>query len=264
MKVFVVDLEKCNGCYGCQIACKDETVGNEWLPYSMPQPDTGQFWAKVVQKDHGQVPKVRVEYRPTFCNHCENCSLVDMGAAYRREDGLVILDPEKATDKALVEACPYHAVFWNEELAIAQKCTGCAHLVDEGKLPHCVDACATNALFFGEEEDFADKIANAVDDFDIEGTNPRVKYINPMRLFISGEVWDPSQDEIIHGALVTLTDAAGEKQQVKTDCYGDFWFKRLKPGAYVIDIEAEGFKGIEGKVVELEKSLNIGDFPLAK
>ena len=32
MKVFVVDLEKCNGCYGCQIACKDETVGNAMAP----------------------------------------------------------------------------------------------------------------------------------------------------------------------------------------------------------------------------------------
>ena len=64
MKAFVVDLGKCNGCYACQLACKDETVGNEWPPYSKPQPDTGQFWLKMFEKTHGQVPKVRVEYRP--------------------------------------------------------------------------------------------------------------------------------------------------------------------------------------------------------
>ncbi len=38
MKVFVYDLDKCNGCHNCQIACKDEHVENEWLPYAKPQP----------------------------------------------------------------------------------------------------------------------------------------------------------------------------------------------------------------------------------
>lgn len=36
MKVFVVDIAKCNGCYGCQIACKDEHVDNDWMPYAKP------------------------------------------------------------------------------------------------------------------------------------------------------------------------------------------------------------------------------------
>ena len=46
MKVFVIDVGICNGCYSCQIACKDEHVGNDWTPYAKPQPDTGQFWLK--------------------------------------------------------------------------------------------------------------------------------------------------------------------------------------------------------------------------
>ena len=32
-KVFVIDVGICNGCYSCQIACKDEHVGNDWTPY---------------------------------------------------------------------------------------------------------------------------------------------------------------------------------------------------------------------------------------
>jgi tetrathionate reductase subunit B len=44
MKAFYVDLSVCNGCYCCQIACKDEHVANDWSPYAKPQPDTGQFW----------------------------------------------------------------------------------------------------------------------------------------------------------------------------------------------------------------------------
>ena len=53
MKVFVIDIAKCNGCYNCQIACKDEHVGNDWTPYAKPQPDTGQFWMKVTRYDPG-------------------------------------------------------------------------------------------------------------------------------------------------------------------------------------------------------------------
>ena len=37
----------CNGCHNCQVACKDEHVGNDWSPIAKPQPDTGQFWNKV-------------------------------------------------------------------------------------------------------------------------------------------------------------------------------------------------------------------------
>lgn len=91
-------------------------------------------------------------------------------AVYRREDGLVIIDPAKAAGHSeLVDACPYGAIYWNDDLGLPQKCTGCAHLVDAGALPHCVDACATGALQFGEEEDLADLVAQATDEYDVEG-----------------------------------------------------------------------------------------------
>ncbi len=49
-KVLIIDVTRCNGCYNCQIACKDEHVGNDWTPYAKPQPDTGQFWMKVCKQ----------------------------------------------------------------------------------------------------------------------------------------------------------------------------------------------------------------------
>ena len=76
-KVFIIDQARCNGCHGCQIACKDEHVGNEWLPYQLPQPDTGHFWMRVEQTTHGQVPKVKVEYKPIMCQQCDACPLVE-------------------------------------------------------------------------------------------------------------------------------------------------------------------------------------------
>ena len=32
MKRIVFDASLCNGCYGCQFACKDEHCGNDWRP----------------------------------------------------------------------------------------------------------------------------------------------------------------------------------------------------------------------------------------
>ena len=264
MKAFIIDLAYCNGCHNCQIACKDEHVGNAWLPYAAEQPNTGHFWMKVNQKEHGQFPKVRIEYKPVLCNHCENCGLVEAGAAYRREDGLVILDPQKAGGRSLLAACPYDAVYWNEELSIAQKCTGCAHLVDRGELPHCVDLCATGALRFGEEADFVEEISHAETMHPESGCKPRVYYFNAMKPFVAGEVWEPEANEIIEGATVALVAQDGEERRVTTDDFGDFEFRDVAPGPYTVSVAAEGFEPIEPFEIEVTESLNIGDFPLRR
>ncbi|UWG98392.1 carboxypeptidase regulatory-like domain-containing protein [Dehalobacter sp. DCM] len=267
MKVFIFDAERCNGCYGCQVACKDEHVGNDWMPYAKPQPNTGQFWLKVKEKDHGQVPKVFVEYTPWLCMHCDQpaCQQAAPDAVYKREDGLVIIDPVKSEGKReLAASCPYGAIYWNEELKIAQKCTGCAHLVDEGKIPHCVDLCATGGLSFGEEADFAEEIAKAEIMLPESDCRPRVYYLNLPKLFLAGEVWDPSTNDIIEGASISLVTPEGKTYQTSTDDFGDFWFRKLNRGVYSLKIEAQGFETVEKSGIELSESLNIGDFPLKK
>jgi tetrathionate reductase subunit B len=243
MKVFVIDIARCNGCYNCQIVCKDEHVGNEWLPYAKPQPDTGHFWMKVNETVHGQVPKVKIEYRPVLCMHCDSpaCAKSAGDAVSKRADGLVIIDPVKsAGKKEIVSSCPYGAVYWNEELQIPQKCTGCAHLVDAGITPRCVEACSTEALRFGEEADFAKEIAQAEILLPESGTKPRVYYLNLPKLFLGGDVWDPVANEIVEGAKVTLTAADGSKYVTETDDFGDFWFRKLNPGKYDLKVEEIG------------------------
>ncbi len=100
-KVFVFDTSICNGCYCCQIACKDEHCANDWTPYAKPQPDTGQFWLKLNEYVCGTVPKVKMHYVATLCNHCDEAACLAAckveGAIYKREDGLVIIDPENCT-----------------------------------------------------------------------------------------------------------------------------------------------------------------------
>ena len=148
-KVFVIDIARCNGCHNCQIVCKDEHVGNDWTPIAKPQPDTGQFWMELTEKVRGTVPKVKVAYRPHLCMHCDNAPCIDVlpgrrrALQARRRPGHH--RHRKCTGcRICVDACPYDVIFFNEDLNLAQKCTGCAHLLDDGWAePRCADACPT-------------------------------------------------------------------------------------------------------------------------
>lgn len=268
-KVFVIDTALCTGCDNCQLACKDEHVGNDWSPIAAAQPEIGQFWMKLEQKVCGSVPKVRVNFMPKLCNHCEVCRCMEVaenGAVYRSEDGFVIFDTEKARgQKQLVDACPYGAVYWNEELQLAQKCTGCAHLLDHGaSRPRCVEACPTDALQFGEEEELAELLKDAVVLHPEYGTAPRVYYRNIPGCFVGGLVYDPVEEEVVIGAAVTLTLADGTVKETVTDAFGDFWFKELPETSGEVVIQAEGFRPARFAVEDTKACPNLGDIPLER
>ena len=267
-KVFVIDVAKCNGCYNCQLACKDEHAENDWRPYAAPQPPIGQFWLRVKDYPRGTIPKVRVHYVPTLCNHCEKAPCAEAcpkGAFDRREDGLLLLAPDRCDGcGACMSACPYEAVFHNKELGICQKCTGCAHLLDNGALlPRCVDACPTDALLFGDEAEFTDFIEGA-DVLNPEtGARPRVYYRNIPGAFIAGTVYDPVSKEVVTGAKCRAT-VGGKTYSAVTDDYGDFWFEDLPVGKFRVIIEAGGYEYKVFEDVRTRECVNLGDIPLER
>ena len=94
---------------------------------------------------------VDVAYLPIPCMHCDDAPcLTEDGAVYKREDGIVLIDSDKAKGrKDLLDLCPYGTVWWNDEAQVAQKCTFCARLLDDGWAePRCVQACPTGAMRF--------------------------------------------------------------------------------------------------------------------
>lgn len=274
MKAFVIDVGACVGCYACQFVCKDEHVGNDWSPIAAPQPDTGQFWMRVDEHICGTVPKVKMHYVPNLCMHCDDAECIPAcpveGALYKRTDGLVIIDSVKCTGcKLCVDACSYGAIYFNDDLNLAQKCTGCAHLIDGGEwtTTRCADACPTEAIRFGEEEDFAEEIARAEVLLPEIGAGPRVYYLNIPKRFVAGTVYDPEAKEVVIGASCTLVGtngSGGVTATAETDNFGDFWFHGLAEGVYTLTIEADGFAAASFDEISTERDVNLGDIPLAR
>lgn len=253
-KAFLVDIDRCNGCHNCQIACKDEHCGQAWMPYAAEQPDTGQFWCRVEQTVHGTVPKVNMTYQPLIGAQDDALAQFAPDVVNVREDGVMYIDPEKAKGRRDI-AEKFDGVFWNEELQIPQGCTGCAHLLDDGwTVPRCVDACATGALRFVDVNEAAEDLAKT------ERLTPgsHVYYLNLPKRWIAGQVVDPMRDEVVIGAIVTLTDNAGNAQTAQTDEFGDFWFKQIEPGCYGLKVEDSRFVTHEFKADCTEADVNMG------
>ena len=270
MKVLIVDLAKCNGCRCCQLACKDEHCGNDWSPYAVPQPMSGQFWCNVEEEERGRVPVVRVAYTPVFCNHCDECPLLDEApeCAYRNRDGFVIIRPEAARGRDdLASLCPFGRVYFNDALNVPQKCTGCAHLLENGwSEPRCVDVCATGALRFGEAESFAQEIEWSKQQrqpdlpVSLEEMGSHVFYLNTPKRWIAGTVADRGINEVVIGAIVRIEDESGtEVARLQTDWAGDFRFYECDRARYRVRIEADGYEPINLEADCTEKDVVFDD-----
>lgn len=273
-KVLVIDVAKCNGCYCCQVSCKDEHVDNDWSPYAKPQPDTGHFWLKINEMERGTIPKVKVTYTPLLCMHCDNAPCIPacpIKAITKRDDGIVLIDPAKCNGcKACINACPYNAIYFNNELNIAQKCTMCAHILDGTdplvKVPRCVEVCPHSAIMFGEHGELKSLIDKAEVLKPECKTKPRVYYLNLPKPFIAGGVYDPNLDECLEGAKVTATDLnTGKTYNTETDEFGDFWLQNLEwEHTYSIKIEKEGYMQWQLGEIKTGKDINLGDIALLK
>ena len=268
MKAILIDITRCNGCFNCQIACKDEHVDNDWSPYAKPQPDMGHFWMRVNEVERGVVPKVKVSYVPKLCMQCENppCEKAARdGAVYRRKDGIVIIDPEKSKgQRKILESCPYGCIFWNEGLDIPQKCTSCAHLLDQGwKEPRCVEACCTGAMIFGEYDQLKDIINKRKGEIlnPEFGSKPRVYYIGLPKRFVAGTVLCQKIGEPLENAKVTLSNlSTRESITTKVDNYGDFEYEGLEIGAkFSVLIEKAGYQTKLVEPVHTEKDVYLGE-----
>lgn len=172
----LVDLRRCVGCQSCTISC---AVENRVPP--------GKFRTVVSDYEVVREGGSRRLAVPRLCNHCESpaCTTVcPTEATYRRADGVVVVNKSRCVGcAACVQACPYEGRFIDPTTGTADKCTWCAHRVDRGLAPACVETCVGGGRVFGDLADPGSAVSRLAREQPLQalapdlGTRPRVRYV---------------------------------------------------------------------------------------
>ena len=144
-------------------ACKRE---NGWDNNPKSSPEQKAHWARVVHVTDKQT--LNSFSLPVMCQHCEHPPCVDVcptGASMQRADGIVQVNKHICIGcRYCMMACPYKARSFVHEpltdqvptsprgMGTVESCNMCAHRIDEGRLPACVEA-APDAVIFGDLND---------------------------------------------------------------------------------------------------------------
>lgn len=146
-KLLLVDVDKCIGCYACEIACKQE--------HDLPLESR---WCQVTRIGPRKLAgDLHLDMVPTMCLHCDDppcANFCPQGAISKRADGIVAIDEAKCNGCQLcVYGCPYGAIYFNQEKKTAGKCSLCVSRVDDELEPSCVQHCIGGALMFVSEKE---------------------------------------------------------------------------------------------------------------
>jgi dimethyl sulfoxide reductase iron-sulfur subunit len=225
----VIDQERCIGCWTCAVGCKE--INNEPLGFwwnriltappnqfaSEPSSDTLAAPASDnIDVPYGSFPEVEMAYLPVACQQCDDAPCVKVcpvGATFRRDDGVVLIDYERCIGcRYCIAACPYGVRIFNwgdakrdpdftvgyghdyrtdgrlvftpdRPRGVVEKCTFCVERIDVGEEPFCVTVCPTGARVFGDLNDPDSQVAQLVDEDGATqlmsdlGTDPHVFYL---------------------------------------------------------------------------------------
>jgi Fe-S-cluster-containing dehydrogenase component len=196
----VIDLDRCNGCQACEIACRAENNVAVAGPQSAHESRT-VFWMRVVTEVHGEWPDVHTRFFPRPCMQCDRppCTAVcPVRATSIDDEGIVAQTyPRCIGCRYCANACPYTAKFFNwraptyprstlpmlnpdvstRPVGVIEKCTFCHHrlqharerasvegrpLREEDYVPACAEACPAAAIAFGDLDDPDHRVARLV------------------------------------------------------------------------------------------------------
>lgn len=173
---FVINQETCIGCHACTVACKAEN--------NVP---VGGFRTSVKYTEVGAFPDIRRLFLVQRCNHCTDAPCVTIcpvNALSKRKDGIVDIDRDACIGcRACMQACPYDAIYLNEDIKAVEKCHFCAHRVEKGLEPACVTVCPVGAIVPGDFDDPGSRVSLMRKEHILksrrpeQGTGPNVLYL---------------------------------------------------------------------------------------
>lgn len=155
----LTDVTKCIGCEECVKACQEARnlpAEQPWRWLKGIDDLSSARWTTLVRSvdDRGQ------HFVRRQCRHClepECVSVCIVGALRKTEEGPVVYDRDVCIGcRYCMIACPWEIprYSWEDAVPYVQKCDMCYdRVVNEGKIPACVDACPTDATLFGEREE---------------------------------------------------------------------------------------------------------------
>lgn len=272
----IISVGRCENCYNCVIAERDEHVGNDYPGYAASASLASEAPIRILRRVQGQAPMVQTTYLPVMCNHCDDAPCMKVGgdAISKRADGIVVIDPVKAKGrKDIVRSCPYKAIVWNEEQQVPQTWIFDAHLLDSGwKGPRCQQVCPTDVFEAVKLDDAAMQEKAGREGLSVLlpklGARPRVYYRDLERwerCFIGGSVSASvgGVDDCVDGAEVLLRQGESLVASTRTDAFGDFRFEGLagKSGAYRVEIRHR--MGAAWRECELDESVFLGEIRIS-
>jgi len=160
-KGMLIDLTKCIGCRGCQVACKQwndlpaekTQIGAE---FTNPQNRSAYTWTLVEFKSTERDGKPVCSFTKTQCLHCEHpaCESVCIAAAIKKTElGPVTVDHDKCIGCRYCQvACPFGVPKYQYDKVFPkmQKCTMCVERIEAGLQPACAATCPNGAILFGD------------------------------------------------------------------------------------------------------------------
>ena len=182
----LVDISRCIGCKGCEVACK------EWNELGIePSENSGSFqtrpdltpdtWLLMRFNEVEAGGDLQWLITKDACLHCEEPGCLYAcpapGAIVQYENGIVDFNQEQCIGcQMCVSGCPFDIPRFNPETRKVYKCNMCIDRVEAGLEPACVKTCPTNAISWGTKEDMLALAEKKVDGLQARGFEQATLY----------------------------------------------------------------------------------------